>query len=236
MKTLLLFFLLISKPLFAEWKNCEDFQEQWTHLHYANTNVTIIRNLNERCVISVHPNHLYPYYRDYMFNSEGDLMVFVSFGEGPPSQSTGAREFVMLPLREKLAFEYLAHQQLLKIKTPHGAIFTFDVYKMDPIEVEGLQIDLDPNISGDNRAGVDLAAKQGLIIDVGWRQGAMPRTRPERESHISDAFGEQCVQKNRDLFKIIRDASGSIDGARFKYLDTQQLTTFLAESCSNIRL
>ncbi|WP_374030184.1 hypothetical protein [Bdellovibrio bacteriovorus] len=65
-------------------------------------------------------------YRDYLFTKDS-LMVFNSFGDGPISQSTGAREYYFFPRKNVIPqFSWNSSDRRLEVTATDGNVVFFD--------------------------------------------------------------------------------------------------------------
>jgi hypothetical protein len=228
---LMSFLFVLSTKLFSqEFVNCHDATDDYFQIN--NIKMQIIEKINDQCMLSVSATNNYPNYRNYMFNTASELIVFNSFDGGSPADSTGARSYSFLTKKNELQFRILDHQ--IQVKTPAGHIFTFSDKTGDLEKIKGLYYTFDEEVRGDNEGGLDLHPMKGLLLDEGWQQGELPRISFKRHSLFKDALGHMCSQENSKLFKHILDGRGQVDGAYFQYPTRQELKTFLNSECPSI--
>ncbi len=230
-KLIFIFALFISTSQAADWTACRDSDLEPTRV--GQLNMQLVPDIHGECMITLGDGINYPKYRSYMFSTNGDMIVFNSFGDGSPSQSTGARSYILFPRTNPL--EYKIEDNHIHIKTPSGVRFIFSGKKGDLVEVHGMYFTLDDEVRGDNNGGLDLHPYQGLIIDEGWRQGELPRVNFKRSSHFKDGNGNLCKVLNSDIFEAITDGGGAIDGARLKFVSSQDMRYFLQNKCPKIK-
>src|SRR5687768_2155584 len=96
-------FLLIATVLFwcLHTEANRSFSTECKEVSGYNDNLQFSRERSSdgECWVSLHPRNGYVdlKYRDYLLSSSGLLLVFNSYGHGPESETTGAREFYFFP-------------------------------------------------------------------------------------------------------------------------------------------
>lgn len=231
MKILLILFSLLSfNAAYAQdWIRCEDSSNEADV--YGQLFFHVLPSVSGACLISIGTED-YPLYRRYLFNAVGDLIVFNSFGDGSPSESTGARSFVLLPLVQDLA--YRINLDSIEISTPHGSIFEFSQATGELESATGVVLTRDSEISGENEGGVTLVPEYGLVLDEGWMQGELPRTRMNRDSQFINENNVRCHVRNSEIFDQFFDDAGIIDSVKFKFIQTNALADFLSNRCPEL--
>ena len=231
-KLIILISLLFTSQLWAQnFTKCVD--SETFNKRFSNSYFTLYK-VNGECWLSVHPDNQWPIYRDYMFGDQSWLMIFASLGAGSPSTDTGAREFSFFPRTEELAFSLDEQAEMVIIKVPNGATFTFDLAAEKIIATTGIDYEDEGTPTRTNGGGLELTPTQGLILDEGWTIGELPRIHMNNKSTFKDALGNSCQQKNSNLFKLIYDQRGGVDGAVLKFVTDQDLKTFIEKSCPQI--
>lgn len=230
-KILLVSLLMISSAWANEWTSCRDSDMDVTRV--GKLNFQLIPDINGECMFSIGDGINYPKYRNFMFNTAGDLIVFNSFDAGSPATSTGARSYILFPRTNPL--QYKIENDRIHVKTPSGVRFVFSGPKGRLLAVHGLYFTLDEEVRGDNEGGLDLHPYQGLIIDEGWRQGELPRVDFKRWSHFKDGNGNFCKVLNSEVFEAINDSNGTIDGAKLRFVSPQDMRYFLQNRCPQIK-
>lgn len=168
-------------------------------------------------------------YRNYLFTSDGNLMVFNSFGWGDDSGSTGARDFYMFPRPlVKATFQWNDTARHLEVTDVTGGRSYFSYETAELIQLEKGQISVDPKVHPDNRGGVEIRSYQGLLLDIGWAMGRSPTQNPSGWAIFTDRKGQSCRVQNRNIFRY-----GSDGDVFFRYSD-RDLARYLARACPKI--
>lgn len=174
----------------------------------------------ETCFISISSRKIFNMeYRNFLVTSRGAVHIFNSFGEGPSSQYTGAKELHIFPRTSRISFEVLSDR--VDISLSNGDIFSFDKETAEPINLGRGDFLLDPIISRDNGGGFKITHYDGLILDSGFQMGMSPTWYLNRKSTFYDAVGETCTLKNKELFDKKSDEIFWIhnnDNQLYKYL------------------
>jgi hypothetical protein len=199
-----------------------------------NIKIQVIEKINNKCMLSISSVNNYPQYRNYMFNSDGELIVFNSFDGGVPADSTGARSYIFFEKKNDLQFRIKEKQ--IQVKTQAGYIFSFSAKSGDLSKIDGLYYTFDEEVRADNFGGLDLHPMTGLILDEGWKQGKFPRLYLNRNSLFKDSLGHLCSRENSELFKHVLDSRGIMDGAFFQYPSKSELAHYLRSHCPSIVL
>lgn len=168
-------------------------------------------------------------FRNYLITSEGQLMVFNSYGAGSASEDTGARVFFMFPrgatpdvaVIDGTLVAQMATQNLKMSFLPDkGFISGFSAGKVTE----------DAEISRTNMGGVEIANSGILLLDVGYKQGDSPVSSPTRRSIFYDGFGKSCQVTNKEVFRY-----WGAGESQFQFTDAQ-LKEFLAKRCPQLKL
>lgn len=236
MKFLFALTLMISfqGSIFAfegEFVECEKAERDYFRIGLLK--MQVVEKINEQCMLSISHADSYPKYRNYMFNTASNLIVFNSFDGGHPSVSTGARSYIFFPKKQKLAFKILADGILVRVQS--GDIFKFSKDTGDLESIKGIYYIFDEEVRGDNDGGLELHPQHDLILDEGYQQGELPRIHMKRQSTFKDAHGKMCSRPNKELFKYIFDSRGRVDGAKFLFHHPVDLKNYLKNHCPEIQ-
>lgn len=201
---------------------------------YENLDNTSVQTIagNSGCFISVNPrNTVNLTYRDFLFDDDGLFMIFNSFGPGPESETTGAREIYFFPRNVKpLSYEYSPADKLLAVTTPSGKVFTFNTEKAILVSISGTNFTQDYNVVKGNNGGIQITQNDGFYLDLGFTLGQSPSQNPNRKITFKDTANRTCQVKNSGVFKYTADSD-----VVFKYNDAQ-LKTYLKTSCPQLKL
>jgi hypothetical protein len=201
-------FFLSSQEALAQAK-LKRITEDCQKILTKSGNIQINRDsLNEDIsYVSIHPfNTTDLTYRDYLITTEGLLMVFNSYGEGPISETTAAREFYFFPRQAKCLQVWIDEtNEDVIVAMPNGAHATFDAKSADIKSISGGVVKVDAKVHDGNRGGVEILNYKGLMLDVGFRKGASPSELAKAKVHFINEKGVKCQVLNKDIFAYKND-------------------------------
>lgn len=206
-------------PYFVERQEGTQIQQLWSEG-------------SQSCFFSVTPLNAYVdlIYRDHLLTSDGLFMVFNSYGEGPESETTAAREFYLFPRVAKQFFHrWDTDKKELEITHVTGDKLVFDSRKARLKSMTRAQVTVANDVEVGNRGGVEISNYQGLLLDGGFRVGSSPTTDPRGRSIIKDKSGGQCSVSNKEVFRYTSDGD-----VIFKFSDSEFLT-FLKQRCQKLK-
>ncbi|MCB0349651.1 MAG: hypothetical protein KDD38_00615 [Bdellovibrionales bacterium] len=151
-------------------------------------------------------------YRDYLFTSDGQFMVFNSFGSGSASTDTGARVFYFAPMVSELGFDILGDEAIIHLPNGSRAVFNLSVGKFTHIDTgQIIESDL---VSRDNRGGIEIVDYPGIYFDMGFAMGNSP------------------VMQKKSMVKIVRPSQTcSVRMSKiFDYIDGEPVFQLTHES------
>lgn len=219
--------LLKSLLMFAAFAGtCDDHIEG-----RANIQVQRLQLSSGQCFLSIHPmDAMSLIYRDYLFTSDGMMMVFNSFGEGSDNDTTGAREFYFFP-RRKAVSEYVFNDKKNELIVSHtdGFEYVFDYNSAQIKSITWAKVKLAKDILPENRGGVEVTNYKGLMLDTGFRRGASPSDNPVKPSTFTDENGKTCSVKNSELFDY------SNNNTVFKFNTDKALAAFIKKTCPQLK-
>lgn len=168
-------------------------------------------------------------YRNYLFTSDGELMIFNSYGWGDDSSSTGAREFFFFPRSSSISYNWNDESRQLEVTAVSGDQFFFDYDEAQLTSMSKGQVQIASEVRKDNKGGVEILNYQGLLMDGGFKVGSAPTTSRNATSTFKDATGGTCTLKNSALFTY--ESNGNLF---FKYSDSE-LPVFLKRVCAKLK-
>jgi hypothetical protein len=174
------------------------------------------------CFISVHPRQVTGLkYRDYYFDNSGRFMVFNSYGYGPDSTFTGARDFFLFPVvSEYPDFSVESNGDVL-VKMVSGHQLRISGKDFSLLSLSSGQVSEKP-LSNSNNGGVEIKLTQGFWLDAGFRLGGLNISDPEKTSSFNSAASKSaCVVKNKNFMTYLGggDEEFKLTGADFvKYV------------------
>lgn len=205
--------------------NCEEVLER-----RDNTKISTFTNSTGGCYMSVMPfNVKNMTYRDYLFDEKGLMMIFVSYGDGPDSEMTGAREYYLFPRVQSIPHSFWQADNRLLVRHPSGTEFVFESNTGDLGSMSPGQVEVDPFFDPSRKAGIEIKKFEGILLDVGFTMGRSPSSQSGRSSQFKDSSGNTCTVKNTEVFKYTRGGDSS-----FKFLDDKSLQSFLKSRCPRI--
>ncbi len=181
-----------------------------------------------KCYVSIgptsRPNSIY---RNYVFFSDGLLLIFNSYGEGAHSKGTSAREFYFFPRAGAPTLE-MGKNEVSVVMSDGGRAY-FDPATGQIKSFERGSVVVSPHLDAAERGGVEITRYAGLVLDAGFRMGESPSNRPDETSMFRDAQGHSCRIKNRELFAYSRNTRA------VKFTD-EQLSAWLSARCPTLTI
>jgi hypothetical protein len=213
----ILFVLILSSRALAD---CGYFLEAHGAFQYNR------QQFGESCYLSVHPRQaLDLVYRSFLFTSEGQLMVFNSFGEGDSSKMTAARVFFFFPRTGTPEMEVLKEEVRISF-----SVFSF-YFSQGEARVSGMdggKATESSKVIPQNRGGIEFAIERGLMLDAGFAVGFDPTSRQTNKANFIDRQGLSCEITNREVFTYSEEGDPS-----FRFTD-EELKAFLAVRCPQL--
>lgn len=170
-------------------------------------------------------------YRSYLFSSAGSMLAFLSFGEGPESETTGAKEFYFFP-RKKLneqSFVWNLDDISFNIQTNAAYNFYFDAKVTEILSVKNAQVKLSKEIRKDNNGGIFLTPEKGLIFELPFTLGSAPSTQLNLSGKLLNSKNQICKLKIGQVFRKTSDGDSEIKltDAELKKLVTKSCPSFM---------
>ncbi len=184
----------------------------------------------DSCFISIDPfNNLDMIYRSYILVTDSTLMIFNSYGNGPLSTSTGARELLFFPRRQSL--NYQIDGQNLNIEM-NGMNLVMNTANTQFLKMDGVEFEEAPKVSRDNQGGIKILSTNRLYLDLGFKLGSAPRAEQNRKVQFHDAHDWTCELTNNEIFDYSKDAQNPI----FKFASDSDLSQFLKVRCPQLTI
>ena len=181
------------------------------------------------CYVSIHPSSTPGMvYRSYVFFGDGLLMVFSSYGDGPSSKTTSAREFFFFPRRGAPELTMDAQAGSISVRMSDGARAFIAPASAQLSGLERGRAIVSTKIDPAERGGVEIPNYAGLMLDAGFRVGESPSGRPDENSLFRDANGRTCSAANREIFNYTPNGDHA-----FKFTDAQ-LSAWLQRACPGL--
>jgi hypothetical protein len=180
------------------------------------------------CFLSVGPfDEINLIYRDYIFTSDSSLMIFNSYGDGPDSTSTGAREFMFFPRKQILNFVEKTKALEIQLNDLH---FSFDTETNKFFAIDGIEFQEAKKVEKTNHGGFEILSSQTLYLDLGFRMGGSPRVQANRKVQFHDRQNFTCEVLNSDIFDYTKD----VYNPSFKFESDEALASFLKIRCAHL--
>lgn len=170
-------------------------------------------------------------YRQFLFDSNGMMMVFIGT-PGSHSSATGGRSYYLFPRAAKGGARLMVGQTRkgeLTIEVPGVRRIAFASNEVRITGFEGGEVSQDPALNLSNNGGVEITSFKGILLDTGWRIGEAAFADKSRTSVFRDYFGNTCEVRNPEVF----DYPTRYD-AILKFRDDAALESFLANRCPNL--
>ncbi len=203
MKNIFLTFIPVALSITcfsAEASTCPDLINRVGNIQIQQTSD---KSTNE-CTLSLHPRNAWEtlIYRDYLFSSDGLMMIFGSFNPSDSATATGAREYYFFP-QEFKGFQWEIENESLKLTGFQGITFHFSLKTGDLESMSGAKIKVSPEVQAENQTGVEILSFEGLYLDSGFLVGASPSSEPRRGSQLKNSLDQSCRLLNGDIFHYI---------------------------------
>ncbi len=167
-------------------------------------------------------------YRDFMFDSSGYFMAFSSYGDGPDSTFTGAREFFLFPRAQELSASISDNGVAINFPNGLTAVYSADFARW--VNAVGAEIWESPDVVQGDKGGFKIRITKGLQLDFGFRLGGAPSGNRMGNADFRDAFGKTCTVRNTEV--ITWDADGD---TAFKFPTDKMLRNFLNARCPTLK-
>lgn len=187
--------------------------------------------ISRTCFIDIHPRNVVNMkYRDYYFSNKGDFMVFNSYGEGPDSEMTAAREFYIFPVAEEYPDFSIEENADVVVKLVSGHLFRISAKDFSIVSLTPGTFTEKP-VSPNNKGGVEFKLQTGYWIDGGFQKGGSRLSNPKLKSVLKSAkTSKTCEIINNEFLNYEPDGNYV-----FKY-ENEKLAAFLKRKCPQISL
>lgn len=172
-------------------------------------------------------------YRNFMWSSKGQLMVFNSFDDKESSTSHGARMFQFFPTSPATSDEFYYETQG-DITTIYIGSFNlaFEIKHIDGrINKFSWGSFTEANeVRRDNFGGLELHQNYGIILDSGFALGQDPTARQKATSFFTNSKKQTCTFKNTELFKYNKSGDPT-----YKW-NTEETFKLIANQCPDFEI
>ena len=177
--------------------------------------------------------------RYFNFFKDGQIQVKTQIGPISQTQSTGFRNYFILPANETPAIKNLGGIGV-QVKDSAGLKWNFNEQGQAKSE-NGCKLKINPKVTWENE--VTQNNKEGgffishcpgsIIVDIGFKRTRDPVLEKDRLVTIRDPQGKSCQVKNSDIFSYPKSYEGV-----FKYKNSKSFYDFLntKASCKELDL
>lgn len=153
------------------------------------------------CWFSINPFNAYSTlsYRSYLVSSSGMVFVFNSFGPGPTSTHTGAREYYFFP-RETFTGDIQLKEDLLSVRINSKLTLQFETQNIYPLNNENIVIKNYISVNRKNAGGMEVIRYNGVYLDTGFTLGKAPSEVKTNKSMFKNQYGQKCSVLNSVIF------------------------------------
>ncbi|MCM2276668.1 MAG: hypothetical protein NDJ89_01160 [Oligoflexia bacterium] len=193
--------------------------------------VQVIRS-SDRCFVNLTPTNISGMvYRSFLVTSEGKLLVFNSYGDGPDSEDTGAREFFFFPRVRETGFAW-RDDGTLGLLLVNGEELRVDTATARLRGLTGGELVEAEAVDRRNQGGVEIPRHSGILLDAGYRRGGSPILRRQGSSRFSDPDGKSCTVRNEEVFRYPSTPDGEVG---LRHETDAELAGFLRARCPGLR-
>tara|TARA_R110002072_G_scaffold534_7_gene4156 strand:- start:58102 stop:58818 length:717 start_codon:yes stop_codon:yes gene_type:complete len=208
---------------------CEEKVEKINGFQFQSGQLKTDDQLPKKCFIMISPiDNNNSVYRSYIFNTQGQMLVFNSFGAGDPSKNTGSSVHYFFPFKSEL--KYLISGDAILIELINGEVAQFDTVEGKITEMTNAIVHTDPDINRNNNGGVQFEYLEGWTMNAGFQLGGSPLSNPVKEIYIRDSLGTQCDLKINDFFMNINEEYF------LKYSSNDELQVFQSDFCPQLNI
>jgi hypothetical protein len=216
--------LLLSISAFSRENVCESNVE-----YLENMRIQTGSFGDKECYISLSPRKIYEMeYRSFLFTTKGRFLVFNSFGSGPSSTHSGAREYNFF--KRSSSLNYTVNDEKVIISLVNGDQMSFHKEEVFPESLSNGTLKYNFELDPKNGGGVEISNYSSLILDFGFKMGMSPSWFLSRSSKFIDKYSSSCTITNSEvLFKENSDI-------HWKYTTDEDIFRFLKKRCPNLTL
>ncbi|MBL7544365.1 MAG: hypothetical protein JNL11_11155 [Bdellovibrionaceae bacterium] len=153
------------------------------------------------CWFSISPFDAYQTlsYRSFLVSSSGLLFVFNSYGYGPNSTHTGAREYYFFP-RESFTGQVVLNDDMVSVRMNYKLTLQFETKNIYPLNTENIMIRNATSVNAKNAGGMEVLRYNGVYLDTGFTLGKSPSEVKSNKSMFKNQFGQKCMLLNSLIF------------------------------------
>lgn len=179
------------------------------------------------CFLAIDPfNNLDLVFRSYIMVNDSSIMIFNSFGDGPPATMTGAREIFFFPRQQTLNYSINATNLNVEMS---GMNFSMDIASTKFVKIDGVKFQEATSIAKNNDGGLAILSSERLYLDLGFTMGTAPRSVRNGKAVFHDGHAAICEVLNSEIFDY-----SDIDDPNLKFSSDKDLATYLMLRCANL--
>ena len=204
---LLVFTFVLSLTSPAMTSTPSDIPELCPRKLIGYSNIQVSQSISgELCFLSIHPRDAFEtlIYRDYLFSSDGLLMVFNSLKPDEGPQSAGTREFYFFQEAFR-GFQWVVTEDELILTGLADLKIHFSLATAQILKIENATIRLDPKVNPNNAGGFEILSSPWTFLDTGFFFGNTASSQPNRLSTLKNKDQVTCRLRNRSLFDYMGD-------------------------------
>ncbi|MCM2282586.1 MAG: hypothetical protein NDI61_12150 [Bdellovibrionaceae bacterium] len=188
----------------------------------------VIATQDGRCWYLTGPSaKLSMFYRDFLFDDAGFILVFNSYGLGEESKTSGGREYYVFPRSHEVGMQ--ASTAGVRVTFANGASALYSAQTAQWEDVQGISLHTVPDVVIGDEGGWELRPQSGVVLDFGFRMGGSPSGSATRSARFIDAKGETCTVRNSEILEWTEDGDPSL-----KFADDAAVETYLKVRCPDI--
>lgn len=173
------------------------------------SNIQVHQSLSgdqKKCYLSLHPRNAFEtlIYRDYLFTSDGLMLVFNSLKPDEGPGSSGAREFFFFP-ESFQGFNYKLVGQELVLTGFNNLEIRFSIDSAQITKIDGAEVQVAKEVNAGNKGGIEFLNTTWPYLDAGFTLGNAPSAFPRRFSELINSQQQKCRVLNQRLFQYVGD-------------------------------
>lgn len=167
------------------------------------------------------------FYRDYLFDDQGFILVFNSYGLGDESQTSGGREYFIFPRSHDVGMAVSTDG--IRVTFASGASAFYSAQTAHWEDARGIGLVEKSMVQIGDRGGWELTPRHGVILDFGFRMGGSPSGSANGSARFVDAAGQECVVGNAEVLEWDSDGDQSL-----KFATDAAVRDYLRVRCPDI--
>jgi len=214
----------LAAPVAAGAAKCEERRKG----RFGAVEFSVMETRDGRCWYLAGPvSRPSMFYRDYLFDDKGFILVFSSYGFGDENTTAGGREYHVFPRSHEVGAT--AGADGVRFTLANGASALYSARTAMWEDVRGAAIDEKPDVRIGDEGGWELRPRSGVVLDFGFRLGGGPSADRKGRATFVDADGETCSVSNAEVVEWSPD-----DDPSLKFADDAALESYLRARCPGI--